>query len=189
MRYVIGVMMLSLARLYHAYLFVLIIIGVDQITKLIMLAMIFDPPRVIVILPFFNLAPVYNTGVSFGLFSQSGIWGLVILSCLALAVGLLLPYISRNWLRFQRWGAIMMAGGALGNAIDRMLWGKVVDFIDLHFSGWHWPAFNIADSAIVIGVGCIIFSAWRYNPDEHDPDEHNQDKHDQDKKDSLSAPK
>ena len=176
MRYVIGVMMFSLARLYHAYLFVLIIIGIDQITKLIMLALIFEPPRIIDIMPFLNLVPVYNTGVSFGLFSQSGIWGQVILSGLALAVGVLLPYISRNWLRFQRWGAIMMAGGALGNAIDRLLWGKVVDFIDLHLGGWHWPAFNIADSAIVIGVGCILFGAWRHDLDEHDLDEHNLDK-------------
>lgn len=70
----------------------------------------------------------------------------------------------------------MMAGGALGNAIDRLLWGKVVDFIDLHLGGWHWPAFNIADSAIVIGVGCILFGAWRHDLDEHDLDEHDLDK-------------
>jgi signal peptidase II len=166
-----GVMMSSMARLYHAYLCVVMIVSVDQITKLIMLDMIFHPPRVIMILPFINFAPVYNTGVSFGLFGGSGFLGLTVLTGLAVAVGVLLPYIARNWLRFQRWGAIMMAGGALGNAIDRLQWGKVVDFIDVHVAGWHWPAFNIADSAIVIGVGCILYSAWGYNHDDTPSDD------------------
>ena len=164
--FVAGVMMFSLARLYHGYLFVLIIICIDQITKLIMLDLIFDPPRIISILPFLNLAPVYNTGASFGLLGHSGFWGLVMLTGLAVAVGVLLPFIARNWLLFQRWGAIMMAGGALGNAIDRLQWGKVVDFIDVHVGGWHWPAFNVADSAIVIGVGCILYGTWRHDHEE-----------------------
>lgn len=163
--------MSSMARLYAAYLFVVMIICVDQITKLIMLDMIFDPPRIIEVLPFLNFAPVYNTGVSFGMFGGAGVWGLVILTGLAIAVGILLPYIARNWLRFQRWGAIMMAGGALGNAIDRLQWGKVVDFIDVHVAGWHWPAFNIADSAIVIGVGCIFISMWQRDYDTPSDDE------------------
>jgi signal peptidase II len=164
--FVAGVMMFSLARLYHGYLFVVIIICIDQITKLIMLDLIFDPPRIISILPFLNLAPVYNTGASFGLLGHSGFWGLVMLTGLAVAVGVLLPFIARNWLLFQRWGAIMMAGGALGNAIDRLQWGKVVDFIDVHVGGWHWPAFNVADSAIVIGVGCILYGTWRHDHEE-----------------------
>ncbi|MGB1036993.1 MAG: signal peptidase II, partial [Candidatus Puniceispirillales bacterium] len=63
------------------------------------------------------------------------------------------------------------AGGALGNAIDRLQWGKVVDFIDVHVAGWHWPAFNIADSAIVIGVGCIFISVWQHDYDDTSSDD------------------
>jgi signal peptidase II len=60
----------------------------------------------------------------------------------------------------------MMAGGALGNAIDRLQWGKVVDFIDVHVGDWHWPAFNVADSAIAIGVVCILYGTWRHDHEE-----------------------
>jgi signal peptidase II len=54
----------------------------------------------------------------------------------------------------------------VGNAIDRLQWGKVVDFIDVHVGDWHWPAFNVADSAIVIGVGCILYGTWRHDHEE-----------------------
>jgi signal peptidase II len=162
---VVDVMMSFLARWWGGYLGVIGLAAIDQFTKIIMLELIFSPPRVITILPFLNFSPAYNTGISFGMFGNSGTLGVVVLTIFAVAVGVLLPYISRDWLPVGRWGAIMMAGGAIGNAVDRIRLGKVVDFIDVHAAGWHWPAFNIADSVIVIGVGFMLFSSWRQSHD------------------------
>jgi signal peptidase II len=165
---VVDVMMSFPARWWHGYFGVFGLVVIDQCTKWIMLELIFSPPRVITILPFLNFSPVFNTGISFGIFGNSGTIGLAILTMFAVAVGVLLPYISRLWLPLGRWGAIMMAGGAIGNAVDRVRLGKVVDFIDVHAAGWHWPAFNIADSVIVIGVGFIFYSSWRQGKDRGD---------------------
>ena len=135
-------------------------LAADQASKIIMHALIFDPPRQMVLLPFLNFSPAYNTGVSFGLFGGSGEVMRVALTLFAVVVAGALPYISRNWLPIPRYGAIMLASGALGNAIDRIYLGKVIDFIDVHVAGWHWPAFNVADSFIVVGVGLIVLSTW-----------------------------
>ena len=132
----------------------------DQASKIIIHALIFDPPRQMVLLPFLNFSPAYNTGVSFGLFGGSGEVMRVALTLFAVVVAAVLPYISRDWLPIPRYGAIMLASGALGNAIDRIYLGKVIDFIDVHVGGWHWPAFNVADSFIVVGVGLIVLSTW-----------------------------
>ena len=132
----------------------------DQASKIIIHALIFDPPRQMVLLPFLNFSPAYNTGVSFGLFGGSGEVVRVALTLFAVVVAAVLPYISRDWLPIPRYGAIMLASGALGNAIDRIYLGKVIDFIDVHVGGWHWPAFNVADSFIVVGVGLIVLSTW-----------------------------
>ena len=133
------------------------VVAVDAVTKEIALATLFSPPRIIEVLPFFNLVPVWNRGVSFGLLQNAGIYAPWILAAFAVAVGLFLPYYSRHWNRLSRTGAQLMAGGAIGNAIDRMAYGSVVDFIDLHAAGWHWPAFNVADMGIVVGAGLILF--------------------------------
>ena len=135
-------------------------LALDQASKIIMHALIFNPPRQIVLLPFLNFSPAYNTGVSFGLFGGSGEAVRIALTLFAIAVAVALPYISREWLPIPRYGAIMLASGALGNAIDRIYLGKVIDFIDVHVAGWHWPAFNVADSFIVVGVGLIVLSTW-----------------------------
>lgn len=116
-----------------------------------------QPPRAIEVTGFFNLVLTYNTGVSFGLFQGDSSWQPFFLVALNLlvAAGLLV------WLRKQAFGLLpyavgLVVGGALGNAIDRLHLPGVVDFLDFHLAGWHWPAFNIADSAIVCGVALII---------------------------------
>lgn len=139
---------------------VLVVIA-DQATKLWALATVFDPPRRIQVLPFLDFVPVWNRGVSFGLLSSSSPWtpwalsGFAVLVCLFMA----------GWLaRAQSWPLILglgaVIGGAVGNVIDRVLYGAVVDFIDVHYGGWHWPAFNIADSAITLGVGLLLLDAF-----------------------------
>jgi len=109
---------------------------------------------------FFQLVIVWNRGVSFGLLSGDGALPPWVLSGVAIAVcvGLFL------WLRLTDslltgWGIGLVMGGAIGNVIDRARWGAVFDFADFHISHWHWPAFNIADSAIVVGVALMLIDS------------------------------
>lgn len=133
----------------------------DQLSKWVILALVMDPPRVIPVLPVFNLVLVYNRGVSFGLFGSHSAWGPYVLSALAVAVSVALAFWARRAETPLLAGAIgAVIGGALGNVIDRLRFGAVVDFLDFYLPGSglpHWPAFNVADSAIVIGVALIAF--------------------------------
>lgn len=129
----------------------------DQASKWLILEVIMQPPRVIEVLPVFNLVLTFNRGVSFGLFGQAADWMPWVLIGLSLVIVAGLTV----WLRRQeRWlpalALGLVIGGALGNVIDRLLLGAVVDFLDVHAYGWHWPAFNIADSGITVGVGLLI---------------------------------
>lgn len=106
---------------------------------------------------FFNLVEAWNTGVSFSLFDDGGVWGAVALSIFALLVVVFLL----SWLRHETSPLVQAAlgliiGGALGNVVDRLRFGAVYDFLDFHYRGWHWPAFNAADSFICIGAFLII---------------------------------
>ena len=134
-----------------------LILVLDQASKLAMVDFVLAPPRVIEVLPFFNLVLVFNKGVSFGVFGGDGswqAWGLSVLAVI-ICVGLLVW----QWRHPEGHKALavgLIVGGALGNVIDRLRLGAVVDFLDLHAAGWHWPAFNVADSAIALGVLVII---------------------------------
>ena len=134
------------------------VIGLDLVSKQVMLALIFDPPRRIEVLPFLNFAPVWNPGISFGMLADGGGVMRYLLTALALAVAAWLIWKVPQFQRLERLGAGLIAGGAIGNAIDRLRFGKVVDFIDVYVQTWHWPAFNIADAAITIGAGFWICS-------------------------------
>ena len=124
----------------------------DLVTKQVMLGWIFYPPQRIEILPFLNFVPVWNPGISFGMLADAG-WAMtVLLSALAFAVAGWMVWKAPSFLRGERLGAGLIAGGAFGNAIDRLRFGKVVDFIDVYVQTWHWPAFNIADAGITIGA-------------------------------------
>ena len=139
---------------------VLVVIA-DQVTKLWALSTLFDPPRRVPVLPFLDFVPVWNRGVSFGLLSNASEWGPWLLSGFALLVCLFMgAWLMRatSWPLIYGLGAVI--GGAVGNVIDRMLYGAVVDFIDVHYGGWHWPAFNIADSAITLGVALLLLDAF-----------------------------
>ena len=132
----------------------------DALTKRAALAALFDPPRVIDILPFLRFVPVWNPGVSFGFLQQGGDVTTYLLAVFAFGVAIVLPLYARRWGNYGRWGAAMMAGGAAGNGIDRLAYGRVVDFIDLYVAEWHWPAFNVADMAITTGVVLIIVASF-----------------------------
>lgn len=112
------------------------------------------------VLPFFNLVTVRNTGVSFGLLS-GGIAAWWVLSAVALVVtAFLCRWLWRERSLLVATGLGLIIGGALGNVVDRWRHGAVTDFLDFHAAGWHWPAFNLADVGIVVGVGAIIWSSF-----------------------------
>ena len=136
----------------------LIILCADQATKQIMLDLLFDPPRGIEIGLNLNLVPVWNSGMSFGLLADGGPWVRIVLTALAFLVSGWFVWALPQLDRYQRLAAAIITGGAIGNAIDRLRFGRVVDFIDFHIGAWHWPAFNVADAAITIGAGLWAYS-------------------------------
>lgn len=106
---------------------------------------------------FLNLVMVWNTGVSFGLFNSDSQTTVYILTALALLMSMLmLVWMAVTTHRRVLIALAMVTGGAIGNAIDRVRFGAVADFVDVHVAGWHWPAFNLADSAIVLGAILMI---------------------------------
>ena len=135
------------------------IVALDQASKWWLLELMGRDPRVIEVTPFFNLVLGLNRGVSFGLFdsAEMGPWPFLLLAA-AITVALLVWLAKAG----QRWTATalgLIIGGAVGNAIDRVRFGGVVDFLDFHALGRHWPAFNVADSAICIGVILILIES------------------------------
>ena len=131
----------------------------DFLSKNWMLALIFSPPKQIVLTPFLNLTPVWNSGISFGLFQNQQLVGKLVIPVLAVFVVLWLFFTLYELTTLQRFAAGLIAGGAMGNVIDRLRFERVVDFVDVHIGIYHWPAFNLADSAIFLGVVFWIYAA------------------------------
>lgn len=136
------------------------VLVLDQITKQVMLDWIFAVPQIVMILPFVNFVPVWNPGMSFGMLAEGGEITRYGLSLLALAVTLWLFWQHRILTKAQRIAGGLIGGGAIGNAIDRLRFGKVVDFIDVYVQEWHWPAFNVADAAITLGALLWAYSIF-----------------------------
>lgn len=138
------------------------VVVIDQASKLLVDAnMVLH--QSIPLLPSLNLTYVHNTGAAFSFLSGAGGWQRWFFAGLALSVCVALPI----WLRRLKAHETLLAcalslvwGGAAGNLIDRLLYGYVIDFIDVYYQNWHWPAFNIADSAICIGVGLMILESF-----------------------------
>ncbi|MCU7914891.1 MAG: signal peptidase II [Candidatus Thiodiazotropha sp. (ex Gloverina cf. vestifex)] len=140
----------------------LIVILLDQATKQIADAMLTYGESV-GILPFFDFTLLYNKGAAFSFLSDQDGWQRWFFIVLALVVtGVMLAWLSRLK-REEKWVAVSLSliiGGAVGNLIDRILMGQVIDFIHLHYQEYYWPAFNIADSAIFMGVAIMLFDAF-----------------------------
>ena len=144
---------------YKVYLLPLILLIIDQIIKKIVLIFLFKDMKQLTISSFLNLTPVWNKGVSFGMFSQSGDIGKIIFIIIGVCFGFFAPIISKNWKQEEKFGVLLISGGAFGNSFDRIIHGKVIDFIDFHYKNIHWPAFNFADICISIGVVIILYSS------------------------------
>ena len=146
-------------------IFAAVIFVFDQLSKWLVLDVLLLPKvQHIPLLAFgpfgLDLTMVWNRGVTFGLFSGDGAWNHVILAGLALAIAVfLLRWLARAENRFVALALGGVIGGAIGNVVDRLRFGAVVDFVDTHAWGWHWYVFNVADAAIVCGVGALLLDA------------------------------
>jgi signal peptidase II len=136
----------------------LTVLGADQATKWLIKRVTLDEGvRSITILPFFDIVAAWNYGISFGMFNDGDAgdrW--VFISIAAAIVTMLVVWLRRAENTLVAIGLGLVIGGAVGNVVDRMFFGAVFDFLLFHAYGWQWPAFNLADSAICVGVGMLI---------------------------------
>ena len=141
------------------------IIVADFATKAWMLSA-FHLHESVVVTSFFNLVLVMNPGASFSFLADAGGWQRWFFVILALVISAWLVVLIRHHARERLMPAALalVLGGALGNVVDRIRFGAVVDFLDFHFAGWHWPAFNVADSAITVGVILLLWQQLAHKP-------------------------
>lgn len=147
-----------------AIIFIGVLIVVDQAVKQLMLSMVFDPPRIVEVTGFFNLVPVWNSGVSFGLFGDSDTSRWILVGLALAIVVVLLIWLVRAGNGMVVFALTLVVGGALSNVVDRVVYGAVIDFVDIHAFGFHWPAFNVADSTIVLGTAMLLYDSLFGSP-------------------------
>lgn len=145
------------------------VLATDQGSKLLaeQLLVIHEP---VAVLPSFNFFLTYNTGAAFSFLRDAGGWQRWLFATLSLGVSVFIVFWLRRIPAAQKWFACALSlvlGGAVGNLIDRLFrtGGGVVDFIDVYYGTWHWPAFNVADSAISVGAVMLVWSAVRGETD------------------------
>jgi signal peptidase II len=141
----------------------MVIVAIDQLTKWIATSAMTLHERVPV-LPFFDWTLTYNRGVAFSLFNDGQGWQRYGLSAFAVIVAAGFTWWMAHLPRHERANAAALAlvvGGAIGNVIDRLRLGHVVDFVLLYWRDWSWPAFNVADSAIVVGAVLLVVAGFR----------------------------
>ena len=150
-----------MSRAWRWFLLAAAVVAADQATKSMILAR-FNLGEGVVVAPFFNLVLVYNKGAAFSFLSDAPGWQTPLLVGFAVvAMGVVAYLLVRSPQRFiVSAGLALILGGALGNVIDRLRFGQVVDFLDFHAAGWHWPAFNVADSAITVGAVLLILEGF-----------------------------
>jgi len=138
------------------------IVLADQLTKWLVLAR-FAPGERVELTGFFNLVLVFNKGAAFSFLAAEAGWQTPVLAAFALGAALVVSVllVRSPERRMLCAGLALILGGALGNLVDRLRFGHVVDFLDFHAAGWHWPAFNVADSAITIGAALLILDGLR----------------------------
>ncbi len=132
------------------------VVAIDQLVKWWIIDWLAEPPGFVAVLPFFNLVMVWNRGVSFGLLSDADLAPYLMAGIAGLVVIGLVIWLARVAQRLLAVSIGLIIGGALGNIVDRLRLGAVADFVDLHAGGYHWPAFNVADAAITVGVAVML---------------------------------
>ncbi len=139
-----------------------LVVVLDQISKY-WIVLAFDEFEVLTVWPVFNLTLVYNTGAAFSFLADAGGWQRGFL----ISVSVIVTVVMLVWLsrlspheRLSGWGLAFVIGGAIGNLIDRVVLGKVVDFLQWHWQDWYFPSFNLADSAITLGVILLLLDGF-----------------------------
>ena len=140
-----------------------VLILLDQASKLAVLRLL-EPYQTIPVVPGFNLTLAFNRGASFSFLADAGGWQRWLFSGISLAASVIIVILLRRTPpadRLNGLGLSLVLSGAVGNLIDRLWLGHVVDFLDVYYRAWHFPAFNIADSAISIGAALLVLGMWR----------------------------
>jgi signal peptidase II len=140
-----------------------LVVALDQWTKWLAEA-ILVPYQPVAVMPMLNLTLMYNEGAAFSFLADAGGWQRWVFAAFALVMtAVLVLWLLRLGTRERSMAAALalVAGGAVGNLIDRVMTGRVVDFIDVYLQDWHWPPFNVADSAITVGVALLLLSSFR----------------------------
>jgi len=138
-----------------------LVILLDQLTKLLIVGQYplgWSQP----VTSFFNLVRVHNTGAAFSFLASASGWQRWFFTGLGAVAAVLIVWMLRSHPGQKLFGFALslILGGAIGNVIDRLMYGHVVDFLDVHWAGWHFPAFNLADSAITVGAGCLLLDEF-----------------------------
>ncbi len=117
----------------------------------------------VAVIPFLAIRKIYNSGAAFSFLSDAGGWQrwffIALASLVVIVLTIWLYRLQKNQLRMALALALVL-GGAAGNLVDRVLYGYVIDFIDVYYASWHWPTFNVADSAITVGAALLLFDAF-----------------------------
>ena len=139
-----------------------VIVFLDQLAKFLAVHYL-QMHEPLALLPGLNLTLTHNTGAAFSILSKAGGWQRWFFTGLTMVIAVVIVIWLTRLKPGLRWLAAALSlilGGALGNLYDRVVYGQVVDFIDVHAAGWHWPAFNLADSAITVGAGLLILESF-----------------------------
>ena len=140
----------------------IIVMLLDQLTKITMMRLLAygqsDP-----VTSFFNLVMVYNKGAAFSFLADQPGWQRYFFTGISVLASLFILWMLKRHpgQRLFCWALALILGGALGNLIDRVAYGHVIDFLDFHLAGWHWPAFNLADSSITVGALLFVLDEFR----------------------------
>src|SRR5262245_25732790 len=154
-------------RQVHWFGLAALVVLLDRASKLAVLAH-FRPGEGYEVTGFFNLVLVFNKGAAFSFLASAPGWQTPFFATIAVVAILIIGYLiykdpAKALFCF---GLALILGGAVGNLWDRLQWGHVVDFLDFHAAGWHWPAFNVADSAITVGAAILIIDGFLHREEE-----------------------
>ena len=144
-------------KLLHWLALALVLVLADQITK-VLIAGLYELGEGTPITSFFNIVRVHNTGAAFSFLADAGGWQRWLFTGLSAGASIFIVYLlySHAGQRLFCFALTCVLGGAVGNLIDRVVYGYVIDFLDFYAAGWHFPSFNVADSAITLGAACLI---------------------------------
>ena len=144
-------------RPVKTWVIILLLALLDQASKILVLLFIPFQESMVVVPGFFNLTHVYNTGAAFGMLHDSNLLFILVSTVAFISLVLMRRHFEGS---LMNWGWMLLLSGIIGNVIDRLRLGHVVDFLDFQFGTYHWPSFNVADSCICIAAGLFLIASF-----------------------------